>query len=93
MYEGEELTPEVIAKYMQTPEGALELQQIMVEMEQYQGPGIGDTDLTGSMDVPTGGPPLSAIGVRAGGADNMRNRDSMLQELLKRRPSYQGTGY
>ena len=55
MFEGEELTPEVIAKYMQTPEGALELQQIMVEMEQYQGPGIGDTDLTGSMDVPTGG--------------------------------------
>jgi hypothetical protein len=88
MYEGEELTPEVIAKYMQTPKGALELQRIMVEMEQYQGPGIGDTDLTGSMDVPTRGPPPSAIGVRAGGADNR-----MLQELLKRRPSYQGTGY
>ena len=89
MYEGEELTPEVIAKYMQTPKGALELQRIMVEMEQYQGPGIGDTDLTSpTMDVPTGGPPLNAIGVREGGAD----RDRMMQQLI-RRPGYQGLGY
>ena len=31
MYEGEELTPEVIAKYMQTPEGAAELQRLMAD--------------------------------------------------------------
>ena len=51
MYEGEELTPEVIAKYMQTPEGALELQRIMVEMEQYQGLGDG-SQIGASPNIP-----------------------------------------
>ena len=50
---------------------------------------IGDTDPTSpTMDVPTGGPSLNAIDVREGGADNR-----MMQELLTRRPGYQGTGY
>jgi hypothetical protein len=49
---------------------------------------IGDTGFTGPIDVPTRGPPPSAIGVRAGGAD----RDRMMQQLI-RRPGYQGLGY
>jgi hypothetical protein len=53
------------------------------------GGSIGDAGLTSpTMDVPTRGPPPSEIGVRAGGADNMLNRDRMRGAL-----SGQGLGY
>jgi len=98
----EQMTPGMLQQYAAqfgidiTGDEAEKLEKVLRAATQDAGGGgsIGDTDLTSpTIDVPTGGPPPSAIGVRAGGADNMLDRDSMLQELLKRRPSYQGTGY
>lgn len=63
MYEGEELTPEVIAKFMKTPEGALELQRIIAEMKQNQG--LEDGSQIGASPVipsATRGLPLETIG-------------------------------
>jgi hypothetical protein len=76
-----------------TDDEARTFTEIMEAIRRNQGAegggSIGDTDLTSpTMDVPTGGPPLNAIGVREGGAD----RDRMMQQLI-RRPGYQGLGY
>jgi hypothetical protein len=89
MFEGEELTPEVIAEYMRTPEGALELQRIMTDMEQYQG--IGDASQIGaSPDNPgaTRGMPLETIGASPdipGATRGLSPRDSGIDPVGQNR--------
>tara|TARA_R110000824_G_C15089790_1_gene665225 strand:+ start:715 stop:1035 length:321 start_codon:yes stop_codon:yes gene_type:complete len=96
-----QVTPELFQQYTRdnlgidiTPLEAEKFTTIMNAIQGAEGGGsIGDTDVTGpTMDVPTRGPPLSEIGVEAGGADNMLDRDRMMQQLI-RRPGYQGLGY
>ena len=96
----EQMTPGMLQQYAAqfgidiTGDEAEKLEKVLRAATQDAGGGgsIGDTGFTGSIDVPTRGPPPSEIGVRAGGADNMRDRDRMMQQLI-RRPGYQGTGY
>ena len=87
MFEGEELTPEVIAEYMRTPEGALELQRIMTDMEQYQG--IGDASQIGASDIPgaTRGLSPKDSGIDPVG-QNRQNRLRMEQILRKLPQNY-----
>jgi hypothetical protein len=96
----EQMTPAMLQQYAAqfgielTDDEAEKLEKVLRAATQDAGGGgsIGATDLTSpTMDV-TRGPPLSAIGVRAGGADNMLDRDRMMQQLI-RRPGYQGLGY
>jgi len=56
-------TPEEIAEYMETPEGALELQQRLADMKQDQGLEDG-SQIGASLNIPgaTRGPPLEQIG-------------------------------
>ena len=96
----EQMTPGMLQQYAAqfgidiTGDEAEKLEKVLRAATQDAGGGgsRGDTGFTGSIDVPTRGPPPSEIGVRAGGADNMRDRDRMMQQLI-RRPGYQGTGY
>ena len=92
-----QITPELLQQFTRdnlgidiTGDEAGKFTAIIEAIQGAEGGGsIGDTDLTSpTMDVPTGGSPLNAIGVREGGAD----RDRMMQQLI-RRPGYQGTGY
>jgi hypothetical protein len=82
MFEGEELTPEVIAEYMRTPEGALELQLIMTDMEQYRG--IGDASQIGaSPGIPDATRGLSP---RDSGIDPVGQNRLRMEQILKKLP-------
>jgi hypothetical protein len=100
-----ELTPEMIAEYMKTPEGALELQQILVEMEMDQG-SIGASadaiqpDISGATQIgaspnirgATIGLPPEISGINPV-EENEKNRRRMLEQLIPSRGRGLGLGY
>ena len=88
-----ELTPEMIAEYMKTPEGALELQQILVEMEMDQGSGDA-IQIGASPDIPgaTRGLPPEISGINPV-EENEKNRRRMLEQLMPSRGRGLGLGY
>ena len=87
MFEGEELTPEVIAEYMETPEGALELQRRLAalkvdsQMDQGLALELGEETLGASPNIPgaTRGLLPGASGINPG----KENRRRMLQQLMQ----------
>jgi hypothetical protein len=79
-----ELTPEVIAEYMKTPEGAVELHQILKALE-------GDSQIGASPDIPgaTRGLPTEISGINP----VEENRRRMLEQLMSSRGRGLGLGY